>query len=151
MLESTFQVLVLIWAVLTALAVFCLALSIGSHWGEWGLLIGRYFTAERRAHALMREMLTPEEYQQIKDCGYLDVISPSTSERVYRIPGAGGLVHVYEHGHAIMDLCLQPVDVLPESDVVVMHKLMIQGNEDEYLLKANRFAPGLITLRRGLF
>ena len=69
---------------------------------------------------------------------------------MYRIPGAGGLVHVYEHGHAIMDLCLQPVDVLPEGDVVVMHKLMIQGNEDEYLMKANRFAPGIITLRRGV-
>ena len=79
MLESTFQVLVLVWAVLTALAVFCLALSIGSHWGEWGMLFGRYFTAERRAQALMREMLTPEEYQHIKDFGYLDVVSPSTS------------------------------------------------------------------------
>lgn len=149
MLESTFQVLVLVWVVLTALALFCLALSVGSHWGDWGRLLGPYFSGERRAHAFMREMLTPEEYQQVTTCGYLDVVSPSTADRTYRVPGSGGLVHVYEHGHAIMDLCLQPVDVLPEGDVVVMHKLMILGNEDDYLMKANRFAPGIITLRRG--
>jgi hypothetical protein len=30
---------------------------------------------------------------------------------------------------------------------VVMHKLMIEANEQEYLQKANHFAPGIISLR----
>ncbi len=36
---------------------------------------------------------------------------------------------------------------LPDGDVVVMHKLMIEANEEEYLQKANHFAPGIISLR----
>jgi hypothetical protein len=31
--------------------------------------------------------------------------------------------------------------------VVVLHKLMIESNEYEYLQRANRFAPGTISLR----
>jgi hypothetical protein len=103
--------------------------------------------AENRARMLMREMLTPNEYQQLTKFGYLEIASPGAPERVYRIPGAGGLVKVFDRGNAVMELCLQPVDPLPDGDVVVMHKLMIQANEQEYLQRANRFAPGIISLR----
>src|SRR5258708_3052580 len=33
----------------------------------------------------------------------------------------------------------------PDGDVVVMHKLMIEANEEEYLQKANQFAPSIIS------
>src|SRR2546422_3291520 len=56
-----------------------------------------------------------------------------SDSRVYRIPGAGGLVKVYERGCAVMELCLQPAEPLPDGDVVVMHKLVIEANEQEYL------------------
>jgi hypothetical protein len=103
--------------------------------------------AENRARALMREMLTPSEYQQLVKFGYLEVASPGFEQRVYRIPGGGGLVKVFDRGCAVMELCLQPTEPLPDGDVVVMHKLMIQGNESDYLQRANRFAPGIISLR----
>jgi hypothetical protein len=32
------------------------------------------------------------------------------------------------------------MEVLPHADVIVMHKLLIQGDEDAYLRSANRFA-----------
>lgn len=103
--------------------------------------------AENRARMLMREMLSITEYQQLTKFGYIEVISPSYDQRVYRIPGAGGLVKVFDRGCAVMELCLQPAEPLPDGDVVVMHKLMIQANEQEYLQRANRFAPGIISLR----
>src|SRR6266700_2841188 len=102
---------------------------------------------ESRAKALLREMLTENQYQQLIKFGYLEVPSPSIDYRVYRIPGSGGLVKVFERGSAVMELCLQPAEPLPDGDVVVMHKLMIEANEQEYLQKANHFAPGIISLR----
>jgi hypothetical protein len=48
-------------------------------------------------------------------------------------------VRVYERGIAVCNLCVQPIDSLPSDDVVVMHKLMIQGSEREYLAQANQF------------
>ena len=104
-------------------------------------------SAENRARMLMREVLTPQEYQQLTRFGYLEVPSPGYEQRIYRIPGAGGLVKVFDRGCAVMELCLQPVEPLPDGDVVVMHKLMITANEQEYLQRANRFAPGIISLR----
>src|SRR6185437_9754917 len=103
--------------------------------------------ADHRARQLMREMLSPAEYQQLVKFGYVEVNSPTFDQRIYRIPGGGGLVKVFDRGCAVMELCLQPVEPLPDGDVVVMHKLMITSNEQEYLQKANRFAPGIISLR----
>jgi hypothetical protein len=104
-------------------------------------------SADNRARMLLREILSPTEYQQLTRFGYLEVASPSFEGRIYRIPGAGGLVKVYDRGCAVMELCLQPAEPLPDGDVVVMHKLMITANESEYLQRANRFAPGIISLR----
>jgi hypothetical protein len=103
--------------------------------------------AENRARVLLREMLSPNEYQQLVKYGYVEIASPGFEQRVYRIPGGGGLVKVFDRGCAVMELCLQPTEPLPDGDVVVMHKLMIQGNESEYLQRANHFAPGIISLR----
>lgn len=103
--------------------------------------------AENRARVLMHEMLSPSEYQQLVKFGYVEIPSPGFEQRVYRVPGGGGLVKVFDRGCAVMELCLQPTEPLPDGDVVVMHKLMILGNETEYLQRANRFAPGIISLR----
>jgi hypothetical protein len=109
--------------------------------------MSEHLSAESRAKALLREMLSEGQYQQLIKFGYLEVFSPSIEHRIYRIPGSGGLVKVYERGCAVMELCLQPAEPLPDGDVVVMHKLMIEANEQEYLQKANHFAPGIISLR----
>ena len=82
--------------------------------------------------------------------GYLEVTSPSRANRVYRIPSTVGMVTVYEHGRAIMRLCLQPTEPLPRADIVVMDKLLIEANEQEYLHKANQLPVQIRTEMGGL-
>jgi hypothetical protein len=106
--------------------------------------------AQERAEALLRELLTEDEYRQLSRRGYLEVPSPSRSRRVYRVPRHQGQVKVYEGGVPIMALCVQSVEPVPDGDAVLMHKLMIEGSEDEYLRIANRFEPtlyGFIAIR----
>jgi len=136
-----------IWLLFLLLAIYYLSQSPEGGIGRTRESRNEQLSAEGRAKALLREMLSDSQYQQLLKFGYLEVSSPSIDNRVYRIPSAGGLVKVYERGCAVMELCLQPAEPLPDSDVVVMHKLMIEGNEQEYLQKANHFAPGIISLR----
>jgi len=108
------------------------------------LILQPYFTgwtrAERRAASLLREMLTPEQCRQLLWHGYLEIQSPSSAGRVYRVPRAGGdFVQVIENGKAVMRLCVQPVESLPDADIIVLHKLMIEANEEHYLQKANKY------------
>jgi hypothetical protein len=136
-----------IWLLFLLLAIYYLSQSPDGRVSRLRESVSEHLSAESRAKALLREMLTENQYQQLIKFGYLEVPSPSIEHRVYRIPGSGGLVKVFERGSAVMELCLQPAEPLPDGDVVVMHKLMIEANEQEYLQKANHFAPGIISLR----
>ena len=98
--------------------------------------------AERRAESLLQEVLTPDEGRELEERGYLEIASPNRQGRIYRVPRGRGMVSVFEEGRAIMSLCVQPVEWIPAGDVVLMHKLMIEANEDEYLKTANQFEPG---------
>jgi len=95
--------------------------------------------AERRAASLLRETLTAEQLRQLTWRGYVEVSSPTEPKRVYRVPRSKGYVQVLENGRAVMRLCLQPVECLPDADIVVLHKLMIEGNDETYLQKANKY------------
>lgn len=98
-----------------------------------------WLAAKGRAEQLLAETLAPEEYVQLSRLGYIDVPSPNVPGRVYRVPKYRGRVRVYEDGRPVMSLCVQPVELVPDADVVLIHKLMIEGNEQEYLRLANRF------------
>ena len=130
----------LISQVLTALCWIVIALAISPI--VW-LLFQPYFKgwsrAERRAADLLRDILTPEQVRQLLWHGYLEIPSPHEPQRVYRVPKSKGYVQVIENGRATMRLCLQPVECLPDADVVVLHKLMIEANEETYLQKANKY------------
>jgi hypothetical protein len=104
-------------------------------------------SSQERSLALLREVLEAREYEQLIQRGYLDISSPSDPQRIYRIRRNAGLVSVFEQGKAKWELCVQPTEPLPNNDLVVMHKLMIQGNEQEYLAQANRF-PTLFPRQR---
>jgi len=100
--------------------------------------------AERRAETLLRDMLSQEEYRRLLTTGFLEISSPTRPDRVYRIPRGPGQVLVEEHGRVLERLCLQPeVAGLPEADVVLMHKLLIEADEDRYLATANHFPRSL--------
>ncbi|MBV8695501.1 MAG: hypothetical protein JO125_13915 [Chloroflexi bacterium] len=136
-----------IWLLFLLLAIYYLSQSPDGTVGRFRESVSEHLSAESRAKVLLREMLSENQYQQLIKFNYLDVASPSIESRFYRIPCSGGLVKVFEQGCTVMELCLQPAEPLPDGDVVVMHKLMIEANEAEYLQKANHFAPGIISLR----
>lgn len=98
-----------------------------------------HVTPAERAEALLGELLDEHEYRQLTQRGYVDVVSPHDEQRIYRIPSYSGLVRVYEHGTAVRELCVQSVEPLPNADIVLMHKLMIQGDELEYLARAREY------------
>ncbi len=96
--------------------------------------------AERTAEALLRHLLTSEQYRALCVSGYLEVRSPLYPDRVYRVPRGPGQVLVVERGVVKERLCVQPTsNTLPEADVVLMHKLLIEADERMYLSTANHF------------
>ena len=95
--------------------------------------------AMERARRLLRALLSDEEYEQYVRDGYLKVKSPTIPNREYRIPSFTGMVLVLENERPTMRLCVGPTRVLPTDDVVVTHLLMIRGDEQRYLAKANEF------------
>jgi hypothetical protein len=97
--------------------------------------------ANRRANELLRSVLTRKQYRQLMRRGYLDIPSPRDPECIYRVPQAQGLVGVIEQGRRKASLCLQPLEMVPDADIVVMHKLMIEADEQTYLQTANKLAP----------
>jgi hypothetical protein len=97
--------------------------------------------AQRRSCQLLRAVLTQDQYRHLIQRGYLDIRSPSHQERFYRVPKAPGRVHLIENEQLQTDLCLQTLDWVPNADFVVIHKLMIEADEETYLQKANRFVP----------
>ena len=97
-----------------------------------------------RAGKLLRAVLTRTQYRQLMWRGYVDIKSPCDQERVYRVPRYPGRVGMIEQGRLKADLCLQPLEWVPDADIVVMHKLMIEADEETYLQTANRLTPKCI-------
>ena len=130
-----------VWPLLLVFAVYLIIRGNVYAWNAEPEPPGLSALAQERSLGLLKEVLNEREYAQLTQHGYLDIHSPSIPQRIYRIRRNGGLVSVYEQGKAIQEVCVQPTEPLPRDDVVVLHKLMIQGNEQEYLAKANQFPP----------
>ena len=114
-------------ALLVGLMIYNMIPSVRREWRE----------AEERAEKLVQSVLTEDEYRRLRRDGYLDVPSPSFPHRVYRIPSGQGTVVVLERGRCVSRLCAHPTEPIPARESVVVHKLMIEGNEKDYLLTAN--------------
>ncbi len=109
-------------------------------------------TAEVWAEALLVAQLTPAQHAQLQREEALDIPSPNIPGRVYRIPRRRGLVAVSEAGRLRWWLCVGPAVWVPDADVVLTHKLMIEGDEPGYLRAANHFPatrgqPARVTTR----
>ena len=100
--------------------------------------IRRRRIANRRAEALVRQLLTDDERTQLRREGFLEVRSQEVSGRTYRIPRRGAPVAVLEPDGHVKYLCLQPETPVAPPELVVVHKLMLEGAEREYWQKANR-------------
>ncbi len=145
MLSDFLGALVITVVVLIVVARFLLVLTT---WPAFGARVWPWLRmqpwwpvpAERRAESLLRDLLSHREYAQLCYSGYLDVPSPSRDDRVYRVPRGPGQVVVLEDGRITERLCVQPaMGGLPEADVVLMHKMLIEADEDTYLQTANHF------------
>jgi hypothetical protein len=95
--------------------------------------------ADHAAETLLRSSLSAADYRCLRANAFLEVPSPSYANRVYRIPRGPGQVAVLEGGRITERLCVQPVESLPEADVVLLHKLLIEADETRYLATANHF------------
>jgi hypothetical protein len=93
--------------------------------------------AERRAMALLREHLTVGQHRQLLASGYLEVPSRLYPWRNYRIPYGPARVQVYEAEQKVAELCVVARDPVPEGDMVLTHKWMIEADEEGYLATAN--------------
>jgi hypothetical protein len=93
---------------------------------------------EQRAEALLREYLSAAEWNQLTTQGFVEVVSTVARGRIYRIPRHGGRPLVYEQGRLVCQLCAGPMEPLPRADVVLLHLVLLRGDEAGYLATANR-------------
>ncbi len=100
------------------------------------LVLSATKATDRRAEELLRGALTEEQYQALARAGYLAIESRLVPDRVYQIRRQGP-VEVHEHGQYQSSLCLQPLIPLPASDVILLHKLLLEGDEQRYIDTAN--------------
>lgn len=128
-------VTILLLALLAATAGFVWACGRGAypHWPS------RLRTPSGRAELLLRQILGTEEYRRLVRSGYLEVPSPTVTGRIYRIPYCPGRVEVIEQGGLIARLCVVSTSRVPAADMVLAHKLLIEGDEARYLRVANHF------------
>jgi hypothetical protein len=95
--------------------------------------------ARARAARTLAALLTAEERAQLRRRGHLVVPSRGVRGRVYRIPRGGDRVEVYEAGRHVGTLCAQPDVPLPAPERVLLHKLLLEGDERAYLRAARAF------------
>jgi hypothetical protein len=103
-----------------------------------------FSTSDMKARRLLKASLTKSEWAFLKKHSYLVVASKTYPGREYHIPRKGGMIVCFHDGVLLYEYCLQPLMLLPDDDLVLAHKLMIECSEEEFLEKANRFAPGMI-------
>jgi hypothetical protein len=105
-----------------------------------------HFVAKKRAEQLLRNSITDEQYKQLVSQGYLEIPSRLYPGYLYRIPRTQQRVFIYENSQSsvipyprkLAELCVLSCDQVPDADMVLAHKLMIEADEQTYLSIANR-------------
>jgi hypothetical protein len=104
--------------------------------------------AEARAEQLLRQHMTPHQYRQLQEQGYIEIPSRLHPNHLYRIFRRRQRVHIYtldqanpsEHRRKLGELCVVTNDIVPDADLLLAHKWMIEGDERRYLAIANRIS-----------
>lgn len=94
--------------------------------------------ADRRATLLLRAVLGEPSYQEFVRKGHIEVPSRLYPGRAYLIKQWPEKVEVVEKGRTVAVLCAEPESDVPPADLIVIHKLMIEDNEQEFLRIANK-------------
>jgi hypothetical protein len=99
--------------------------------------------ASRRADLLVRQVLSASEFAQLRREGFIEVPSRISPGRRYWIPAGGSPVAALEPDGRLVYLCLQPAQPVPRQELVVIHKLLLEGAEDEFWRRANQVGRAL--------
>ena len=99
--------------------------------------------ASRRAEDLVRHVLSDREYAQLRRESFIEVRSRRVPGRRYRIPAGGSPVAALEPDGRLLYLCLQPALPVPRQELLVIQKLLLEGDEDEFWRRANRVGRAL--------
>lgn len=102
-------------------------------------------TPKERAEILLRESVTLHQYQHLLTFGYIEIPSFLYPNRYYRIPRERRRVQVYEVHETSMgqqhqklgELCVIACEPMPDDDLVLTHKWLIEADEQKYLNTAN--------------
>ncbi|MEZ4736737.1 MAG: hypothetical protein R3E79_57385 [Caldilineaceae bacterium] len=97
------------------------------------------------AEMLLRESVTLQDYQHLLNFGYLEIPSRLYPNRYYRIPRERRRVQVYEvhdsttgqQHQKLGELCVIACEPMPDADLVLTHKWLIEADEQKYLNTAN--------------
>lgn len=99
--------------------------------------------AEELARQLLQSMLSEADKRMLAAHGYFEVRGGKSGTRYRIIAGHHGTRNVLEldrHGHPRRRLCAHPFGV-PDGDVLLAQKLVLETNEDLFLATANVSEP----------
>lgn len=102
-------------------------------------------TPKERAEILLRDSVTRQQYQHLLTFGYMEIPSRLYPNRYYRIPRERRRVQVYEAAETHLgaaprklgELCVIACEPMPDADLVLAHKWLIEADEQKYLNTAN--------------
>jgi hypothetical protein len=102
-------------------------------------------TPKERAESLLRDSISFQQYQHLLTFGYLEIPSRLYPNRYYRIPRERRRVQVYEVAETniglqhrkLGELCVIACEPMPDADLVLTHKWLIEADEQKYLNTAN--------------
>lgn len=100
---------------------------------------------QERAEMLLRDSISSQAYQHLLNFGYMEIPSRLYSNRYYRIPRERRRVQVYEvcetatglQHQKLGELCVIACEPMPDADLVLTHKWLIEADEQRYLNTAN--------------
>ena len=111
-----------------------------------GLLPGNGQAAERRAEQLLRQHVTPQQYQQLQEEGYIELASRLHPNHIYRLFRRRQRIQLFAVcreedvtvRRKLAELCVVSRDPVPDADLFLAHKWMLEADERAYLAIANR-------------
>lgn len=100
---------------------------------------------KERAEQLLRDSVSRQVYQNLLNLGYIEIPSRLYANRYYRIPRERRRVQVYEvcetptglQHQKLGELCVIACEPMPDADLVLTHKWLIEADEQRYLNTAN--------------
>jgi len=98
----------------------------------------REVEARVRAEALLRDCLTAEQAAQLLHADAFELLTASGRRYRVRRGRAGNVERLELTGHPTRRYCLHPADAaVPEADVMLAQKLLLESDEDAFLRIAN--------------